>query len=430
MKAFLKDLAHVGASKGVMIASSLLTSIITARWLGPEKNGLITSLLVYPGLFMSVGSLGMQQSTTYFTGKGIYTEEQIKRAVSQIWLFSSLFSVVASLLLIVFLSTSEYTPIDIALTLLQIPFTLFITYSAGFFLGKNQIAAYNRINWLPGAISLVGTALFVIVLPWDMTGYMIALLLGPFAMFFVLLRHNKLIGSLILKFDWTIIKDLLKLGVVYAIALFVINLNYRFDVVMLDRLSTPYELGIYSKGANFIQFLWQIPMLLSTIVFVRSAVSKNNDAFSLKVAQLLRLSFVVILIASLVLMALADWIVVLLFGSDFAGSAIVIRLLAPGVLLLTIFKVMNMDLAGKGRPSVSLMAMLPGLIINVVCNYFLIPRYGAVGASISSTISYTVLAVLFLHFYSKTVHLPIRKIILFQKDDFKVFTKLLQKKGK
>jgi Na+-driven multidrug efflux pump len=104
--------------------------------------------------------------------------------------------------------------------------------------------------------------------------------------------------------------------------------------------------------------------------------------------------------------------------------------LLPGVLLLTIFKVMNMDLAGKGKPWISMYAMLPALIINIVLNIVLIPNFGANGAAIASTISYSVAALLFLFFYSKTVNVPIKTILHFQKSDFLPLLKIIKKLNK
>src|SRR5690606_29363917 len=148
------------------------------------------------------------------------------------------------------------------------------------------------------------------------------------------------------------------------------------------------------------QYLWQIPMLLGTIVFARSAVSKDEIGFSKKVAQLLRLSFLVIGVASIVLVFFSDIIIIGMFGEEFKESISVLNYLIAGVVLLTIFKVMNMDLAGKGMPWVSLKAMVPALIINIILNILLIPDYGADGAAIASTISYSFAGLVFLHFYS------------------------------
>src|SRR5690606_30071696 len=187
------------------------------------------------------------------------------------------------------------------------------------------------------------------------------------------------------------------------------------------------ELGIYAKGAAITQYLWQIPMLLSTVVFARSAVSKDAKAFSMKVAQLLRVSFIIIGIVSVGLIFFSEWIIVGMYGESFRESTSVLNYLLPGVLILTIFKVMNMDLAGKGKPWVSMQAMIPALVINIVMNIILIPNMGADGAAISSTVSYGIAGLLFLFFYSKAVNLPIKEILKYKKTDFDPILNVLKK---
>src|SRR5690606_32691573 len=211
---------------------------------------------------------------------------------------------------------------------------------------------------------------------------------------------------------------MLSLGVIYAISLLVINLNYKVDIILLDKLSTPFEMGIYSKGSGITQYLWQIPMLFSTIVFARSAVSRDDIGFSLKVAQLLRLSFLFIGGASIVLILFSELIIVGMYGEEFRGSISVLNYLLPGVLILTIYKVMNMDLAGKGKPWIAMQAMLPALVINIILNILFIPKYGANGAAVSSTISYAFAGLLFLWFYSIAVKVPIKTILTYKKSDF------------
>src|SRR5690606_27697290 len=93
------------------------------------------------------------------------------------------------------------------------------------------------------------------------------------------------------------------------------------------------------------------------------------------------------------------------------------QVLLPGVLLLTIFKVLNMDLAGKGKPWVSMKAMIPALIINTILNVLWIPEHGSIGAATSSTISYSIAAILFLYFYSKETKIPIFSILKYSKSD-------------
>lgn len=427
MNTFIKDVASVGVSKILIIIFGLTTSIIIARVLGPEKNGIIAALLVYPSLFMSIGSLGIRQSTTYFLGKGIFTEEEIKRAITQIWLVTTVFSIGVCFILMRYFSKSGENLGLVTLALLPIPFTLFNTYNSGIFLGKNEIGSFNKINWIPICITLIITSILVLWLSFGVSGYLIALIGGPVFISGVLLLKNKFIRAFSFNYNWVIIKRMLSLGLVYAIALLIINLNYRIDVILLDNLSSAFETGIYSKGVSVTEYLWQIPMLLSTVVFARSAVSKDDKGFSLKVAQLLRLSFLVIGCGALVLFVFSKFIIILMYGEAFVNSVLVLNILLPGVVLLTIFKVINMDLSGKGKPWVSLKAMIPALIINIILNVVLIPEYGASGAAIASTISYSMAAMLFIVFYSIETKIPVKTLLSYKRSDFQPIVQIFKK---
>lgn len=427
MKGFLSDVFRVGVSKLIIIVSGFATSIVVARVLGPEKNGIITSLLVYPTIFMTVGSLGVRQSVTFLLGKEKYSERSLKEAIFQIWILTSIVSTILCFSLIYFFSRTHKDLSLIVLAVAPITFSLFNTYCSGIYLGKNKISEFNAINWIPAAVTTVMSFLFLVIFKSGIDGYLISVFLGQSIMFFILFFRVEFPAFFSLKINARILKDLTTLGVVYAVSLLVINLNYQLDIVILEHLSSDFEIGIYSRGANIVQYLWQIPMLFSTIVFARSSISKNSFAFSLKVAQLLRISLLVIGALSLVLLLLSDWIILGMYGSAFAESAPVLRFLLPGVLILTLFKVMNMDLAGRGRPWVSMKAMVPALAVNILLNILLVPDYGAQGAAFASTVSYSVAGILFLWFYNREVQIGMKEILRIRETDFDPFRAMLKR---
>lgn len=427
MSKFLKDLMSVALSKAGVIGFGLGKAVILSRWLGPEQTGTITALSVFPMLFMSIGSLGVRQSTTYLLGRNLYDEDTIKRSLVHIWFLSTVFSMVLCYILIRNFSHSGQNTWLVLLAIAPIPFNLFNTYNSGIFLGKNNIKTFNRINWLPSFVILLLTALLVIAFKYGITGGMVAAIAGPLVMSGILLFKNKFIRSFSLSMHGQSIKSLLSLGIVYAFSLLVINLNYRICIFLMDNLSTPHELGIYSRGAQLMEYLWEIPMLLSTIVFSGSATAKDDRVFSEKVITLLRISVLIVAGMSVVLFVFSKYIILFLFGEAFEASSRVQQILLPGVVLLTIFKVLNMDLAGKGKPWVAIKAMIPSLIVNVVLNVLWIPTYGANGSAMAATISYSVSAVLFLFFYARAVDMPIRQIITFRKADYRMLTNQFSK---
>ncbi|MFC0604077.1 oligosaccharide flippase family protein [Winogradskyella pulchriflava] len=427
MTRLLKDVFSVSASKVLMTVFGLATSIIIARSLGPEKNGVIAALLVYPSLFISFGSLGVRQSTVYFLGKKIYTEKEIKTAITQIWFFTSIISVLSCFCLISYFSNEGEDIWLVLLAISPITFNLFNTYNTGIFLGRNDVASFSKVNWIPSFVILFLTVICVLVLKLDIKGYFFALIGGPMVVSLILFNKNKFLSFFTLNFNWLIIKKMISLGVVYALGLLIVNLNLRVDVILLDKLSTPYEVGIYSKGTSLAEYLLQVPLFLSAIIFARSAVAKNDKLFSVKITQLLRLSSMITIIGSVVLLLLSNYIILGLFGADFFESGRVLKFLTPGILFLTIFTVLNMDIAGKGKPWLAVKAMVPALIINIILNLVLIPDYGSSGAALSSTFSYFIASLLFLILYSRETKIPIKQIIMIKKTDFIVFKDLIKK---
>ncbi len=427
MNSFLKDLMRVGMSNVNIMVFGIGTSIITGRLLGPEQNGMISALLVYPSLFMVFGSMGIRQSTTYFVGKEIYEFERIRRAITQIWMITTVFCMISCYILIKLFTKSIHDEKMIWFAVLAIPFSLYNTYSSGVYLGKNQIKQFNKINWIPNFVTFLFTFSLIYFFKLGVSGAILAILFGHVSIFSILVYKDSFFKYLSFKFEKEVIHRMLSLGVIYALSLLISMLNYKIDVILLENYSTSYQLGVYSKGTSIVQYLWQIPALFSTIIFARSANSRDDMSFSLKVCQLLRLSLIVISLVSLVLILLSKYVILILFGEKFLDSVIVMQILLPGVVLLTVFKVMNMDLAGKGKPWIAMQSMIVPLIFNVLLNLYLIPIYGSVGAAIASLITYSMASFFFLHFYSKETGIKVKEILHFRKSDFEPIMVIVKK---
>ena len=84
---------------------------------------------------------------------------------------------------------------------------------------------------------------------------------------------------------------------------------------------------------------------------------------------------------------------------------------------MSFFKIINMDLAGRGKPDITLKVFLPAVLINIVLNIILIPDFGGCGAAFASTISYTVASVFILYYYMKITQLSLKDILICNKSD-------------
>jgi O-antigen/teichoic acid export membrane protein len=126
----------------------------------------------------------------------------------------------------------------------------------------------------------------------------------------------------------------------------------------------------------------------------------------------------VALFLGFLLFIISAYFIPFVYGMNFSPSVLVLRILLPGVIVMTAFKVLNMDLASKGKPIVSLIAFIPALILNIILNIMWIPLFGINGSALASTVSYIFGALLFLSLYSRVLQIPIREIMMFQLRDF------------
>jgi O-antigen/teichoic acid export membrane protein len=95
-------------------------------------------------------------------------------------------------------------------------------------------------------------------------------------------------------------------------------------------------------------------------------------------------------------LAVAGWIVPLVFSSGYRGSVLPLRLLLPGTVAFSLQSVLSQYLAGRGRPRLVLVAWTAGAVLGIGADLFVIPAYGIAGAAVVSSLSYLLVTALHL----------------------------------
>jgi O-antigen/teichoic acid export membrane protein len=312
----------------------------------------------------------------------------------------------------------EYTPVLIVLAIAVVPLTLIKAYSSGIFLGKGMVGVFARLDRMVEVQKLLAVVVLVWLLSWGIAGALLASVLSGVVVAMYAVARVRRISPLWPRFDWPVIKALLSKGIVFAIALFVIQLNYRLDIALMDKLTTVKEIGIYTIGVGIAQLTWAFPQAITTVLFSRSANARDEIAFSQKVARLFRVTLIIALLLVVGLGLMASVFVPAFYGREFMASARVLQILLPGMFCMIALKILNMDLAGRGRPGASLWVMTPSLIANVLLNLYLIPRYGAYGAALSSSVSYSMGGIGMMLIYCRLTSLTLSQLWRYQRSDF------------
>ncbi|MFC4025137.1 flippase [Oceanobacillus longus] len=414
-------------TKVFVLFGSFIISIITARFLGPEGKGIVTAIFVIPNLLVSIADLGIRQATAYYVGKKIYNPTKVYSSILLMWVATSITSILIAVIYYLTGPSEQYGWLLLTIPIATIPFMLLNKYIEGLFSGLQQVNAINIKNLIGFFVNLITICILVVFLGLGIYGASIATMLTALITMLFSVIIIKRFVIIEFKYEKGIAKSLVSKGIIYAIALFVLNLNYKIDIIFLERLTTPTDVGIYSIGVSLSELIWQIPAAMGMVLFSKSANSKLENEAVNRSTKLLRISWIPVITLSLCFWFLAPHIIEMLYGNDFIQSVSVIRLLLPGVIAMVVFKILNADLAGRGYPLFALRVYLFALVINMILNFTLIPNFGIEGAAVASTISYTIGALLFSLEYTKQSNIKYSDLFIMKNSDIKLIMSSLYK---
>ena len=202
------------------------------------------------------------------------------------------------------------------------PIGLFIKYSSGLLLGRKKIEVLNYIKVLNSVGVLILIIIFVGIFGLRILGMGISYLLIQCALVIVVLRWVGRYASLVPKWVTPIPSEILKKGIAYALSLFVVTLNLRFDMLMLGKIQGMASVGIYSLGVNVCELLKQVPLAIGFVLFAHSTNWTQSQKFNSlrKVAFITRLLLLMSLATGILLAILANWLIPIFYGVAFTES--------------------------------------------------------------------------------------------------------------
>jgi len=240
-------------------------------------------------------------------------------------------------------------------------------------------------------ITVAAMVLFVAVFHWGAIGLVVGNFTGTLAVYSVLLAYrNEQLG---LEFDRGLFRRMQHFGmplVPSALALWTINFVDREFVV---HYKTAAEVGVYSAAVKIAGVITFVMVAFRTAwpAFAYS-IEDDRDAkrtYSFVLTYLLTFASWV----SLALGALAPWWVKVLTAPEYARAEKGVALLAFAGAVYAGYTVLAIGSGRARRTQLNWVVTGAGAVVNVALNVWLVPRYGMVGAAISTAAAYVVLFV-------------------------------------
>lgn len=405
-----------------MIPVSLLTGIVVARFLGPEGKGIIAMLTVPVGLVCAFGESGIRPASAFLLAKKQYSTEDIQASMLAVFCVTGPIAFLTVIIAYYYLGSLEYGWRLNVLFALTVPIILLRRYAAGLLLGRQMITRLNYVEIVNGCVILLGVSFFVALLPYGKIGVGVAYFLGALASMSLVLITIKKIASLRPRWVSPIPAKLVQRGLLYAMSLFVLDLNSRISLLMLGILQGKEHVGIYSVGSGISEMLRQIPLSIGVVLFARSLSWSPKEAKGQidSVLLLLRIILPISVLGAGALYIIGYTMVPILYGEAFNDSVMVLAWLLPGTIPFSLFLFMHFYAAGQGEPHMALKGFIPASVLAYVLNLLLIPDYGYVGAALSSTISYIFGVGVYFYFFKRLYSCTFSNAFILKKSDFKL----------
>lgn len=175
------------------------------------------------------------------------------------------------------------------------------------------------------------------------------------------------------------------------LAQFVMLMLFRVDTLMLGWMRGDAEAGIYSVAVRLSEVVYFVAPLLGSAFLPRLVELRKNDPakYETRFSQYLGVNLAFAALCGFGLTFAAPWLVWLLGGKAFAGSAAILMIHAWGVLAYYFGVARTQYLAAEHRLHANLPAVITGLVCNVLLNLWWIPQWSGLGAAWATVVSYT-----------------------------------------
>lgn len=424
---FVKNVSLTFATQVVTFFIGVISSVIVARTLGPERQGIYSLIILLPLLITTFTNMGIARSIVFYIGKDIFRYKRLIGNIMALIILISSISVIIGLIVILFLNNLVLPNVPASyalLILITIPLQLCLFQGFnGILLGLQKIKTYNSILIIHAVGLFVLIVLFLTKLNLGVIGVITANILALGLTIAItslwLVVFSKDI-PLTLNIDIKILKTLISFGSkVYLNNIFA-NLHLKADVYLLNFFLNPLAVGYYVISVRITERLWMLSQSVSTVLYPKVASMKNEERKKFTPIASRNVLFITVVGACL-LFLLSNWLIHLLYGEKYLLSVEPLKILLIGIVAISIERVLANDLLARGKPMINTYITFLALFSNIILNVILIPKYGIIGAAWASSISYSLATIIKILAYCRLSGNSVSDVLLPQRSDINYY---------
>jgi O-antigen/teichoic acid export membrane protein len=176
------------------------------------------------------------------------------------------------------------------------------------------------------------------------------------------------------------------------------------DTAVLTLFRTMEEVGLYNVVLPTVSLLFYFTAAVSIVILPMVSemwARKHNEKLKNGLKMIYNYSLVFILPFALLMFVFPEIILNLLFGPQYVIASNALRILSIGSIFYTIAYINLNIISGIGKPKITSYIVLAAALFNLIGNFILIPKYGIIGAAITTAIGFFIMLVISLIYISK-----------------------------
>ncbi len=405
-KVYLLNTSWIMAEKIFTMGVSFFIIVLLARYLGPERYGILAYALSMTGLFATAGHMGLG---------GLVVREIVKKpddsgkimGTSLVLKFFGF--VIGFITLLSYAFVYEERQGEVFWVLIIVASSLFFrSFDVVDYWFQAHVQA--KFTAIARSISLMITACFNAAI----------MLAGGNLLFFAFSAPlQSLMGCCLLMLffrvtadlsiaSWRVdinkVNELLSQGWVIFLGAIFATIYLKVDQIMLKWFVGAEEVGFYAVAASLSESWYFVPTAIVASIFPQliKLRTSNFEHYQYRLQQIFDLLFLVALAVAIIMTFMATPIINVFFGDQYKASASILVIHIWAALFIFMRAAFSKWILIEDALIFSLITQGFGALANVALNLLLIPKYGGRGAAVATLLSYAMASYFSLMFYRRS----------------------------
>jgi O-antigen/teichoic acid export membrane protein len=417
MKVEKTILKNISALFGAQLITGLLTPVLLiyiARQLGDEVFGKYSYVLALTTIFLLVSEFGIKSVAIRDVARDA---SDLEKYLSHVFFMKLVISFLSVVVLVLFVNLMN-PPRDTTLAAHIFAGGLFfqsMSYAFRWIFHALQIMEYEALQRVLERTLLLVLSVMVILRGYGLIALSFVFLITQIIVFIcsIFFAAKKIVIPRI-RVDLSFLQYIIKTAIFFALCEVLWIIYFKIDLVMLAKLKGETEVGWYNAAYVIVNFITLISMLSMQAIFPALAHFYKRERDKLRETVEISFRYLLLIVLAVVpaLFFFSEKIINLIYGSDYSDSISALKILIFVIIFLFPNNLFAHTLAASNRHKVLSIINLAGVVVNILLNFILIPRFSYMGAGISTIITELMLCFLLYSAMSRFIKIRSSKIIL------------------